>query len=78
MSLKSPIIIDLGSSEVKAGYKSDISNPTVRFPSYIGEPKYNKILRPLNSNISELKEEFVGDACEPYLGTLKLRYPIML
>ena len=76
MSLKSPIIIDLGSSEVKAGFKSDISNPTVRFPSYIGEPKYNKILRPLNSNKSELKEQFVGDACEPYLGTLKLRYPI--
>ena len=76
MSLKSPIIIDLGSSEVKADFKSDISNPTVRFPSYIGEPKYNKILRPLNKSNYQYNEEFLGEDCNPYLGILKLRYPI--
>ena len=78
MSLKTqtPIILDLGSSEIKAGYKSDNSSPSIRFPSYIGESKYNKILRVLNKNKSDYKEEFVGDECEPYLGILKLRFPI--
>ena len=75
MSLK-PIIIDLGSSEVKAGYRSEEGAPSIRFPSYIGEPKYTKILRILNKSKSEYKEQFVGDSCEPYLGILKLRYPI--
>ena len=78
MSLKTPnpIIVDLGSSEIKAGYKSDNSSPSIRFPSYIGESKYNKILRVLNKNKTDYKEEFVGDECEPYLGILKLRFPI--
>ena len=76
MSLKSPIIIDLGSSEVKAGYKTEDSIPSIRFPSYIGEPKYNKILRVSSNNKPENKEQFIGDSCEPYLGILKLRYPI--
>ena len=76
MSLKSPIIIDLGSSEVKAGFRSENNEPSLRFPSYIGEPKYNKILRPLNKNKYQYKEEFIGENCNPYLGILKLRYPI--
>ena len=75
MSLK-PIIIDLGSCEVKSGYRTEEGVPSIRFPSYIGEPKYNKILRTLNKSKSEFKEQFVGDSCEPYLGILKLRYPI--
>ena len=76
MSSNTPIIIDLGSSEIKAGYKNDNSLPSVRFPSYIGEPKYNKILRALNKNKKDLHEFFVGDNCESYLGLLNLRYPI--
>ena len=76
MSLRSPIIIDLGSSEVKAGCRSDSSTPSLRFPTFIGEPKYDKILRALNKNNSQNKEQFIGDECEPYLGILKLRYPI--
>lgn len=77
MSLRTPIIIDLGSSEIKAGYKNEISStPSILFPSYIGEPKYDKILRSLNKNKSQNKEQLVGDDCEPYLGVLKLRYPI--
>ena len=77
MSLRTPIIIDLGSSEIKLGYKSDISPvPSFRFPSYIGEPKYDKILRSLNKNKSQYKEQLVGDDCDPYLGVLRLRYPI--
>lgn len=76
MTLKSPIIIDFGSSEVKAGFKTDDSTPQIRFPSYIGEPKYNKILRVLNRNNFESTEQFIGDECELYLGIVKLRYPI--
>ena len=77
MSLRTPIIIDLGSSEIKAGYKSELSSvPSILFPSYIGEPKYEKILRSLNKNNSQYKEQLVGDDCDPYLGVLKLRYPI--
>jgi actin-related protein len=76
MSLKSPIIIDLGSSEVKAGFRTENKEPSLCFPSYIGEPKYNKILRPLNKNNYQYKEEFIGEDCNPYLGILKLRYPI--
>ena len=76
MSLKSPIIIDLGSSEIKAGFRTDNNTPSLRFPSYIGEPKYNKILRPLNKSNYQYNEEFLGEDCNPYLGILKLRYPI--
>ena len=76
MSSKSPIIIDLGSSEVKAGFKTDGASPSIRFPSYIGEARYNKILRVLNKNISYYKDQFVGNDCDPYLGVVKLRYPI--
>ena len=76
MSLRVPIIIDFGSSEVKAGYRTDNFAPSLRFPSYIGEPKYNKILRSLNKNKSQNKEIFVGSDCDPYLGVVKLRYPI--
>lgn len=76
MSLRTPIIVDFGSSEVKAGYKTDGPHPSIRFPSYIGEPKYNKILRVLNKKNYDYKEQFIGDECEPYLGIVKLRYPI--
>ena len=74
MSLRIPIIIDLGSSEVKAGPRTlDNTIPQIRFPSYIGEPKYDKILRNLNKNNSQCKEQFIGEDCDPYLGVLKLR-----
>ena len=76
MSLKAPIIIDLGSYEVKAGFKTNNSNPSTIFPSYIGEPKYDKILRSINIHKPNKKEQFVGDNCSKYLGLLKLRYPI--
>ena len=73
MSLRSPIINDLGNSEVKAGYRTDNSIRRLRFPSYIGIPKYNKILRTLHN--FQYKEQFVGDDYNPYLGVLKLRHP---
>ena len=76
MSSNAPIIIDLGSSEIKTGYKSSNPFPSTTFPSYIGEPKYNKILRQINIHKSPKKDILVGDNCSQYLGILKLRYPI--
>lgn len=75
MSIRIPLIIDLGSSEVKAGPRSESTIPSLRFPSYIGEPKYEKILRNLKKK-SKYKEKYVGDDCDPYLGILKLRSSI--
>ena len=77
MSLSTPIIIDLGSYEIKTGYRSTNNNfPSTRFLSYIGEPKYDKILRSINFNKPKKREQLVGDNCSPYLGIVKLRYPI--
>ena len=76
MSLKTPIIIDLGSYEIKTGFRSNNFFPSTSFLSYIGEPKYDKILRPINIHKNGRKEQFVGDNCNPYLGILKLRFPI--
>ena len=44
--LKLPIIVDIGSGEVKAGFSGE-ENPKVIFKNYFGEPKYNKILQKL-------------------------------
>ena len=71
-----PIILDLGSYEIKAGFRTSNQYPSIRFPSYIGEPKFNKIIRQINPHNSSKKEQFVGDNCNPYLGILKLHYPI--
>ena len=73
---KTPIIIDLGSYEIKTGFHTSNQYPSIIFPSYIGEPKFNKIIRQINLNNSSKKEQFVGDNCTPYLGLLKLRSPI--
>ena len=41
-SLKQPIIIDLGSSEIKAGFSGE-DKPSLIFKSFIGEPKYKDV-----------------------------------
>ena len=76
MSSKIPIIIDLGSYEIKSGFRSNSIFPSTKFLSYIGESKYDKILRPINIHKPQKKEQYVGDNCSQYLGILKLRYPI--
>lgn len=70
-----PIIIDLGSSEIRLGYSREME-PKIIFPNYIGEPKYNKILKVFNRDNEEIKERFLGNDCSPYLGIIKLRYPV--
>jgi actin-related protein len=67
--LKKPIIIDLGSSEIKAGF-FDNSSPTIRFKNIIGDAlsKRNKSL--LN------KEHYISSECDKYNNNLSIRYPI--
>ena len=72
--LKLPIIVDIGSGEVKAGFSGE-ENPKVIFQNYFGEPKYKKILRTFN-NEQELNEQFIGEDCEKYMGLIKLHFPV--
>lgn len=69
-----PIIIDIGSSEVRVGYSVE-DKPSITFPNYIGEPKYNKILKTFNRYGEEIKDVFVGNDCSKYMGIIKLNYP---
>ena len=73
--LKLPIIVDIGSGEVKAGFSGE-ENPKVIFKNYFGEPKYNKILRTFNNESQELNEKFIGEDCDKYMGIIKLRFPV--
>jgi centractin len=73
--LKLPIIIDIGSGEVKAGISGQEAPKTI-FPNYIGEPKYRKVLRTFSKENQELRESYTGSDCEKYMGVLKLRYPV--
>ena len=52
-SLKAPIIIDIGSGEIKTGFRGD-EKPKIIFKNYIGEPKYRKVLRVSSKNPKKL------------------------
>ena len=69
-SLKLPIIIDLGSSEIKVGFSGE-EKPSVIFKSYIGEPKYKKVFSSFHKE--NQKVQYIGDDCLKNLGTIKLR-----
>ena len=73
--LKLPIIVDIGSGEVKAGFSGE-EKPKTIFKNYFGEPKYKKVLRTFNKENQELNEQYIGDDCEKYLGLIKLRFPV--
>ena len=69
-----PIIIDLGSGQIKAGFSGQ-EFPKKIFNNYIGEPKYKKLFK--NINKDKIKsEQFIGSQCDKCLNILKLRYPI--
>ena len=70
-----PIIIDLGSSQIKVGFSGQ-EHPKKIFNSFIGEPKYNKLIKTLNKDNSIKKELFIGSDCDKNINILKLRYPI--
>ena len=73
--LKLPIIIDIGSGEVKAGFGGE-ENPKIIFKNYFGEPKYRKVLCSCEQEITNIKEKYIGNDCENLLGLIKLRYPV--
>jgi centractin len=73
--LKLPIVIDIGSGEVKAGFSGE-EKPKVIFKNYFGEPKYKRVLHSYDNDGNDIREEYIGDDCEKYLGLIKLRYPV--
>ena len=74
--LKLPIIIDIGSSEIKAGFSGE-EKPKVIIKNYFGEPKYKKIIRTFDIKGKEKTDEYIGEDCDKYLGLIKLRYPVI-
>ena len=66
---KKPIIIDLGSSEIKAGFFG-IESPNIRIQNIIGEP-LSKII---SSQLT--KAHYISSECDNNLNNLKIRYPI--
>ena len=73
--IKVPIIVDIGSGEVKAGFSGD-EKPKVVFKNFIGEQKYKKVLDVFSKENQELKEQYIGEDCDKYMGIIKLRYPV--
>ena len=73
--LKLPIIVDIGSGEVKAGFSGE-EKPKTIFKNYFGEPKYKKVLRTFNKENQELNEQYIGEDCEKFMGLIKLRFPV--
>ena len=73
--LKLPIVIDVGSGEVKAGFSGE-EKPKVIFKNYFGEPKYKRVLHSYDNDGNDIREQYIGDDCEKYLGLIKLRYPV--
>ena len=73
--LKLPIIVDIGSGEIKAGFSGE-QNPKLVFKNYFGEPKFKKVLRTFNNENQDPSEKYIGDDCEKYMGLIKLRFPV--
>ena len=73
-SLKQPIIIDLGSSEIKTGFSGE-DKPSLIFKSFIGEPKYKDVFSSIYKENKEIKQ-YIGEDCLKNIGLLKLHNPI--
>ena len=69
--LKKPIIIDLGSSEIKAGF-FDNSSPKFRLKNIIGD----SLSKRNSSLINKSKEHYISSECDKYYNDLTIRYPI--
>ena len=74
-TFQKPIIIDLGSGQVKAGFGGQ-EFPKKIFNNYIGEEKYKNIFKQTKKDHSIKKDIFIGSQCDKNLSILKLRYPI--
>ena len=74
-SSKTPIIIDLGSGQIKAGFSGQ-ELPKKIFNNYMGEPKYKKLVKTITKENNITKDLYIGSQCDKNLSILKLRYPI--
>ena len=69
---KTPIIVDIGTSVIKAGISGQ-EKPSLVFPNYFGEMKYSKSV---GSWKEDDKKQIIGNDCNKYLGVIKLKYPL--
>ena len=69
---KTPIIVDLGTSTIKAGLSGQ-EKPSLIFPNYFGNMKYSKSIC---SWKQDEKKEIIGNECNKYFGVIKLKYPL--
>ena len=69
MSSNIPIIVDLGTSQIKAGFSGQ-EKPKIHSPNFIGEPKSKKNYKENQKNI------YISEECNKYTGNLNLRFPI--
>ena len=72
---ESPIIIDIGSGEIKAGFNEQ-ERPKVIFKNHLGEPKYKKILRNYHKDNKPEKDIYIGEKCDSCISALKIRNPV--
>ena len=72
LSSKTPIIVDIGTSTIKAGLSGQ-EKPSLVFPNYFGEMKYSKSL---GSRKEDENKEIIGNDCNKYFGVIKLKYPL--
>ncbi len=61
---KEPLIIDNGSGVIKAG-RSKQEKPEIEFSSYVGRPKYTKVM--MGTPEQDL---YVGNECDKHKGLL--------
>ncbi|KAK1170178.1 hypothetical protein AOXY_G6968 [Acipenser oxyrinchus oxyrinchus] len=67
---RSPIVLDTGSSLMKAGF-ADQDLPTTIFPTVIGWPKYKEVM---NGRFE--REAYIGHDAQHMRGVLSLKYPM--
>ena len=72
---QTPIIIDIGTGEVKAGFNGQ-ERPKILFKNQFGEPKYSKILKQFNKDNKQISDIYIGEKCDSCLSALKLRKPV--
>jgi centractin len=69
---KTPIIVDIGTSTIKAGLSGQ-EKPSLVFPNFFGEMKYSKSK---GVRKEDDKNEIIGNDCNKYLGVIRLKYPL--
>jgi len=70
VTLKTTIVIDVGSGNCKAGFAGE-DVPTVQFPSIIGRPKTANIMQGTDE-----KDCYIGEEAQAKRGILKVSYPL--